>query len=85
MFLIPPCPIEPAHRSSIVVGHKMRLGAVFVNDVEEAKGEDEAGEAGAGGPVGVDAVGGVVFVGLEVEESACVGRPGGGHAGTGLS
>ena len=82
VLLVPPRLFESTHCTAVIVGREVRLRAVFVHDVEQTEGEDQAGQTCAGGPVSVDAMGGVVFVGLEVEEAARVNGPGGGHAGT---
>ena len=74
---------QPLHRAAVVLGADVALRAVFRHDVSEARGHDEYGEAGGGAPVVVDAVGGVVGVGLEVDEASLPG-PGASHAVAGL-
>ena len=83
MFLEPARAPQAFHRTAIVFGADVALGAVFGDDVGEARRHDENGQAGGGAPVIVDAVGGVEGVGLEVDEAAVLG-PYAGHAVAGL-
>ena len=67
----------------VVLGTDVTLRAVLLDDVDEAGGHDEEGQTGCGAPVVVDAVGGVIGVGLEVDEAAFLG-PDAGHTVAGL-
>ena len=64
---------QPSHRSVIVFRADVALCAVFRHDVRETCGHDEDGQAGRGAPVVVDAVVGVVGVGLEVDIASRLG------------
>ena len=83
LFLEPARALQSFHRAGIVFRADVALRAVFRHDVREARGHDEDGEGGGGAPVVVDAVGGVVGVGLEVDEAAVAG-PCAGQAVAGL-
>ncbi len=83
VLLEPPRRPQPPHRVGVVFRADVALRAVLRHDVGEAGGHDEDGEAGRDAPVVVDAVGGVVGVGLEVDEAAAFG-PVAGHAVAGL-
>ncbi len=73
VLLEPARTLQPSHRSVVVLRADVALRAVFRHDVRETGGHDEDGQAGRGAPVVVDAVGGVVGVGLEVDVAS---RPG---------
>ena len=64
-------------------GADVALRAVLRDNVREACGHDEDGEAGGGTPGVVDAVGRVVRVCLEIDVAAVLG-PVAGHAIAGL-
>ena len=67
MLLEPTCVPQTRHRSRIVFCAHVRLLAVLDDDVDEADGHDEEGEAGSGAPVDKDAFGLVVLeAGLKV-------------------
>lgn len=83
MLLPPTRESQPLHRAVIVLGTDVTLRAVLLNDVDETGGHDEDGQTGGGAPVVIDALGGVIGVGLEVDEAAFFG-PDAGHAVAGL-
>ena len=64
---------QAVHGVGVVFGADVALGAVLGHDVGETGGHDGDGEGGGGAPVVVDAVGGVVGVGLEIDEAALMG------------
>lgn len=83
MLLEPARKSQSLHSAIIVLSTDVTLRAVLRNDVGETDGHDENGQAGGGAPVVVDAVGGVVGVVLEVDETASL-SPHAGHAVAGL-
>lgn len=83
LFLEPARAPQTPHRAGIVFCADVALRAVFRHDVREARGHDEDGEGAGGAPIVIDAVGGVVGVGLEVDEAAVAG-PCAGQAVAGL-
>lgn len=73
MLLEPPRESQPLHSAVIVLGTDVTLRAVLGNDVGETCGHDEKGQTRSGAPVVVDAVSGVIAVGLKVDVAASLG------------
>ena len=67
VLLEPPCRPQTLHRLCIVLSADVALRAVLRHDVGEAGRHDKNGKAGGDAPVVVDAEGGVIGVGSEVD------------------